>query len=89
MWGGRGAARAPEPQGRGGGGGSTAGGGGTATQASSAALADLGPGTDANSIVALRPVGQATGHAGKEFPDEFKGGLDAYFNRLEGQTARQ
>ncbi len=73
----------------GGGGGSSAGGGGTATQASSAALADLGPGSDANSTVALRPVGQATGHAGKEFPDEFKGGLDAYFNRLEGQTARQ
>lgn len=69
----------------GGGGGSNPGGGGTAASASSAALADLGPGSDANSSVSARPVGQATGRAGKEFPEEFKNGLDAYFNNLEGQ----
>lgn len=69
----------------GGGGGSNPGGGGTAASASSAALADLGPGSDANSSVTARPVGQATGRAGKEFPEEFKTGLDAYFNNLEGQ----
>jgi hypothetical protein len=69
----------------GGGGGSGPGGGGTAASASSAALADLGPGSDANSSVTARPVGQATGRAGKEFPEEFKTGLDAYFNNLEGQ----
>jgi hypothetical protein len=78
----------PSPKG-GGGGGSNPGGGGRAATASSAALADLGPGSDANSVAVARPVGQATGHAGKEFPDEFKSGLDAYFNLLEGQSARR
>lgn len=73
----------------GGGGGSTPGGGGRANNATSAALADLGPGADAGTTVAMRPVGQATGRAGKEFPDEFKSGLDAYFNLLEGQGTRQ
>jgi hypothetical protein len=73
----------------GGGGGSNPGGGGRAATASSAALADLGPGSDAASVAVARPVGQATGHAGKEFPDEFKTGLDAYFNLLEGQSARR
>ncbi len=73
----------------GGGGGSTAGGGGRAEHATEAALADIGPGADAQSTVAVRPVGQATGHAGKEFPAEFKGGLDAYFNLLEGPGTRQ
>ena len=69
----------------GGGGGANPGGGGTAASASSAALADLGPGSDATSSVSARPVGQATGRAGKEFPEEFKTGLDSYFNNLEGQ----
>ena len=71
----------------GGGGGSNPGGGRRAATASSAALAELGPGSDAKSIVDARPVGQATGHAGKEFPDEFKTGLDAYFNLLEAPDA--
>jgi len=70
----------------GGGGGSNPGGGGRAARASSAALADLGPGSDAATTVDARPVGQATGRAGKEFPDEFKSGLDAYFNLLEQQA---
>ena len=71
----------------GGGGGSNPGGGGRAAIASSAALADLGPGSNADSVVAARPVGQATGRAGKEFPEEFKTGLDAYFNLLETHAA--
>ncbi|MGB8356839.1 MAG: hypothetical protein WCD79_23280, partial [Chthoniobacteraceae bacterium] len=71
----------------GGGGGSNPGGGGRAATASTAALTDLGPGSDAESLVSARPVGQATGRAGKEFPDEFKPGLDAYFSLLEGQAA--
>ena len=70
--------------GGGGGGGSDPGGGGGAARASSAALADLGPGGDANSNVRARPVGQATGRAGKEFPEEFRAGLDSYFSNLEG-----
>jgi hypothetical protein len=67
----------------GGGGGSNPGGGGRAATASSAALADLGPGSDADSAVTARAIGQATGRAGKEFPAEFKAGLDAYFGLLE------
>lgn len=67
----------------GGGGGSNPGGGGTAERASLAALAELGEGADVESQVEARPVGQATGRTGKEFPEEFKAGLDAYFNRLE------
>lgn len=69
----------------GGGGGSNPGGGGTAANASSAALADLGPGANAKSEVSARPVGQATGRAGHEFPEEFKAGLESYFNLLEKQ----
>ena len=69
----------------GGGGGSSPGGGGKAASAASAALADLGPGGDANSQAVIRNVGQATGHAGREFPEEFRAGLDSYFNALEGQ----
>jgi len=67
----------------GGGGGSNPGGGGTAESASESALADLGPGADAQSNAETRPVGQATGKAGRELPEEFKSGLDAYFNKLE------
>ena len=73
----------------GGGGGGDPGGGGRAASASSAALADLGPGSDGKSEVNSRPVGQATGRAGKEFPEEFKTGLDAYFSNLEGTGGRQ
>lgn len=72
----------------GGGGGANPGGGGRAASASSAALADLGPG-DADAVVAARNVGQATGRAGKEFPAEFKPGLNTYFNLLEGQATAE
>ncbi len=67
----------------GGGGGSNPGGGGTADSASEAALADLGDGSDAESNAETRPVGQSTGKAGRELPEEFKTGLDTYFNKLE------
>jgi hypothetical protein len=79
-------AKRSNPKG-GGGGGANPGGGGRAATASSAALADLGPGADAASTVTARPVGQATGRSGREFPVEFKPGLDAYFNLLEGRAA--
>jgi hypothetical protein len=67
----------------GGGGGANPGGGTGPATASTAALSDLGPGDNGDSLVMARPVGQATGRAGKEFPEEFKAGLDAYFNLLE------
>jgi hypothetical protein len=71
----------------GGGGGSDPGGGGTADSASEAALADLGDGSDSESNVEARPVGQSTGKAGRELPEEFKTGLDTYFNKLESGGA--
>ncbi|RYD32652.1 MAG: hypothetical protein EOP86_15210, partial [Verrucomicrobiaceae bacterium] len=60
------------------------GGGKGGVGVGTAALADLGPGSDADTVVSARPVGQATGHAGREFPEEFRAGLDAYFSHLEG-----
>jgi hypothetical protein len=71
----------------GGGGGSNPGGGGKADSASEAALADLGDGSDAESNAESRPVGQSTGKAGRELPEEFKTGLDTYFNKLESGGA--
>ena len=76
-------AKRPNPKGGGGGGGGGPGGGGGAASSGVAALADLGEGGDAASQVEARPVGQATGKAGRELPEEFKSGLDAYFNKLE------
>ncbi|MBL9145099.1 MAG: hypothetical protein JNM99_15575 [Verrucomicrobiaceae bacterium] len=74
-------ARRPPPGG-GGGGGNNPGGGGSGS-ATSAALAELGPGMDPTANVQERETGQSTGKAGREFPEEFKAGLDAYFNALE------
>ena len=71
----------------GGGGGSNPGGGSGPRQATQAALADLGPGDDAQTVVNTHPVGQATGVAGQQFPDEFKSGLDSYFGLLEKQSS--
>ncbi len=70
--------------GGGGGGGGNPGGGGSGT-ADGMSLAELGPGADSPAQAVVRPVGQQTGRAGREFPEEFKNGLDAYFNKLEGQ----
>jgi hypothetical protein len=75
-------AKRPNPKGGGGGGGGP-GGGGSAASSSLAALADLGEGNDTASQVETRPVGQATGKAGRELPEEFKTGLDNYFSKLE------
>lgn len=74
-------------KGGGGGGGGNPGGGGTSASASEAALADLGDGSDVNAKVDARPVGQSTGKAGRELPEEFKTGLDTYFNKLESGGA--
>ncbi len=79
-------AKRQSPKG-GGGGGSNPGGGGAAESASESALADLGAGSDSETSVEARPVGQATGKAGRELPEEFKTGLDAYFNKLESGGA--
>ncbi len=71
------------PKGGGGGGGSNPGTGGTGSTQDSA-LALIGNGINQMEKREHRDVGQATGQAiGKEFPEEFRAGLDAYFESLE------
>lgn len=70
--------------GGGGGGGSNAGGGNSGGGKGSA-LSDIGPQDRATGDPAAlgREVGQSTGKAGRELPEEFRRGLDSYFNKLE------
>lgn len=69
------------PKGGGGGGASPGGGGGGTT--SDAALALIGAGLNEKEIREDRGVAQATGESGEALPEEFRAGLDEYFNRLE------
>jgi hypothetical protein len=74
------------PKGGGGGGGSTPGGGGGGTTVDSA-MALLGGGVNEKEVREDRGVSQATGEAGPSLPEEFRAGLDEYFNRLEKGTS--
>lgn len=65
-----------------GGGGSSPGGGGNGTTQDSA-LALLGSGLNQNERREARDVAQATGETGRVLPEEFRAGLDEYFNQLE------
>jgi len=67
----------------GGGGGSSPGGGGTGNTSDSA-LALLGKGTNQKEVREDRGVTQSTGETGTVLPEEFRRGLDQYFNRLGG-----
>lgn len=66
----------------GGGGGSTPGGGGGG-DTDQAALALHGPGTDPNAHIEKRSVEQASGTAAEKLPEEFRDGLDQFFNALD------
>ena len=66
----------------GGGGGSTPGGGGHGKTLDSA-LALFGGGVNDKEVREDRGVSQATGESGSALPEEFRAGLDEYFNRLE------
>lgn len=66
----------------GGGGGSTPGGGGGGTTTDSA-LTLLGKGVNEKEVREAPRTSQATGETGSTLPEEFRTGLDAYFNRLE------
>lgn len=68
----------------GGGGGSNPGGGGSA-QGNGASLTDIGQGgvSDGSGDSPAREVDQSTGKAGRELPEEFRFGLDTYFNALQ------
>ena len=77
--------RAPNTPG-GGGGGQSPGGGGGGLAAIVSALRLMGVGDDSGeAFIEKRSPKQATGKAGRVLPEEFRQGLDAYFNVLEGQ----
>ena len=71
----------------GGGGGSSPGGGGTGTTSDSA-LALVGSGVNDKEIREDRGVAQGSGESGASLPEEFRAGLDEYFNRLERDATR-
>lgn len=72
----------------GGGGGSSPGGGGTGSTNDSA-LAMVGGGVNDKEVREDRGISQATGESGPSLPEEFRAGLDEYFNRLERRPAGQ
>ena len=69
------------PKGGGGGGSSPGGGGGGTTNDS--ALALLGGGVNDKEVREDHGVSQSSGDSGPTLPEEFRAGLDEYFNRLE------
>jgi hypothetical protein len=66
----------------GGGGGAEPGGGGGGTTNDSA-LSLIGRGVNEKEVRESPRTTQATGETGSSLPEEFRRGLDAYFNRLE------
>ena len=75
------------PRAGGGSGASPGGGGGGTTQDS--ALALVGAGANDKEVREDRGVSQATGNTGPTLPEEFRAGLDEYFNRLERGSSRE
>jgi hypothetical protein len=67
---------------KGGGGGSSPGGGGRGTTTDSA-LALVGSGQNQKEVREDRATAQATGESGVALPEEFRAGLDQYFNKIE------
>lgn len=72
------------PKGGGGGGGSSPGGGGEG-DTQRAALALIGDTSDENAKVEKRSVEQANGVTSDGLPEEFRDGLDAFFNAMENR----
>jgi hypothetical protein len=73
--------------GGGGGGGANPGGGGGGTTSDSA-LSLIGSGTNEKEVREAQGAAHATGESGATLPEEFRAGLDAYFNRLEKGVKR-
>lgn len=67
----------------GGGGGASPGGGGRGNTTDSA-LALIGRGRNEREVRENPDTAQATGETGPKLPEEFRAGLDEYFNRIEG-----
>ena len=76
------------PKSGGGGGGSTPGGGGNGDTQDSA-LSLVGGGVNDKEVREDRGISQTGGEAGRTLPEEFRAGLDEYFNRLERGTGRE
>jgi hypothetical protein len=70
----------------GGGGGDSPGGGQGSTNDSAMAL--VGSGVNEKEVREDRGITQTTGEATNSLPEEFRAGLDEYFNRLEGAEAK-
>jgi hypothetical protein len=75
------------PGGGGGGGANPGGGGGGKTVDSAMAL--LGSGVNQKEVREDHGVSQATGESGPVLPEEFRAGLDEYFNKLERSAGGQ
>jgi hypothetical protein len=75
------------PKGGGGGGANPGGGGGGNTTDS--ALSLIGNGVNDKEVREDRGISQTTGDAGPVLPEEFRAGLDEYFNRLERGPRRE
>lgn len=73
------------PKARGGGGGSSPGGGGEGTT-SDLAAALSGAGINEKEDREYRETQSTTGESGTQLPEEFRSGLDQYFNSLEKQS---
>lgn len=71
----------------GGGGGSSPGGGGSGTT-SDVAIAMVGTGVNEKEVREDRGIQQSSGESGTPLPEEFRAGLDEYFNRLERDAGK-
>lgn len=76
----------PSGGGSGGGGSSPGGGGGGTTDAE--ALARLGAGAAAEKVESEPRTRQLSGRAGTDLPEEFRSGLNEYFNRVDTWGSR-
>lgn len=68
---------------RGGGGGGSNPGGGGHGQTQDSAMALLGGGVNSKEVRQDHGIAQVTGDTANPLPEEFRAGLDEYFNRLE------
>jgi hypothetical protein len=76
--------------GGGGGGGGDSGGGSTAGGSTNRSPLDLvGPAADRSAKVAPRQAGEGTGKTGRQLPDEYREGLDAFLNKIDQRRGRQ
>ena len=71
----------------GGGGGDSPGGGGSGTT-SDVAIAMVGTGVNEKEVREDRGIQQSSGESGTPLPEEFRAGLDEYFNRLERDAGK-